>query len=346
VTLHFVVPGALGQVTGGYLYDKRIVEGLRARGRSVRVHELDGRFPDACAVALAAAAAMADTVGAGETVVIDGLALPAFRELLPALVEKAAVVALVHHPLANETGLSADEQARLRASDAACFPQAQRVIVTSPATAEELARYNVPQERIATVIPGTDPARRSPGSRDGNIRLLSIGSLVPRKGHDVLIRALAELPELPWSLVCAGSKSRDPATALRLRALCRECGLEGRITFSGEIVGAELDEVYANADLFVLASHHEGYGMVFAEALARGLPILATTAGAIPSTVPAGCGILVPPGDHEALAEALHRLILDAALREELARNAYRAGQTLPTWAEAAAAFDAALPGA
>ena len=343
MTLHFVVSGALDQITGGYLYDSRIVEGLRSRGRSVRVHELDGRFPDVDATAHASAAVMAGTVQEGETVVIDGLALPAFRKVLPALVGKAVVVALVHHPLADETGLSAEERSRLEASDEACLPQMRHIIVTSPATAKELARYGISPERISIVVPGTDPAHRALGSHDGKVRLLSVGSLIPRKGHDVLIRAMAELPELSWSLKCIGSESRDPATAARLRALCRDTGLAGRIGFSGELVGAELEAAYAAADVFVLASHHEGYGMVFAEALAHGLPIVATEAGAIPSTVPTGCGILVPPGDHAALAQALRRLISDAPLRREIAQNAYRAGKALPTWSEAAAAFDAAL---
>ena len=192
------------------------------------------------------------------------------------------------------------------------------------------------------VEPGTDPAPVALGSPDVVPRLLSVGALVPRKGHDVLLRALADVSDLAWRFDCVGCTNRDPnwsGTLLRLRDAL---GLRERVSFSGVLSRRELDRRYAEADLFVLASRFEGYGMVLAEALARGLPILAARSGAVPETVPPGAGVLVQPDDPAALAEALRVLLTDAGLRRRLAAGSRAAGLRLPTWPQAVAAFAAA----
>lgn len=179
--------------------------------------------------------------------------------------------------------------------------------------------------------------------------LLSVGAVVPRKGHDVLVRALARLAHLPWECVCAGSLDRHPDHAARVLAGVEARGLSGRVRFTGECDAAALAGFYAACEVFVLASHYEGYGMVLAEALAHGLPIVSTTGGAIPETVPAGAAVLVPPGDDGALAGALAALLdgggrgvagdSGAEKRAALAAAARRHAATLPTWSGAAAAF-------
>ena len=338
--VHFIVPGSLEHRTDGYLYDRRIIEGMRAQGTTVTVQELAGRFPlvddAACAAAAAALEATADGLP-----VIDGLALPAFAGLRTRL--PRSWIALMHHPLALETGLATEQVETLARIERRLLPLARRVIVTSPHTASDLAAYHVPPARIGVVLPGTDPAPLARGSSGPGFALLCVASLTARKGHLVLLEALAELLELEWHLTCAGSPDRDPQTAQAVSATIARLGLDDRVSLVGEQDEAGLAPLYDRADLFVLASYHEGYGMVLAEALARGLPIVATKAGAIPGTVPPSAGMLVEPGDPAAFAGALRQIMTEPALRDLLCAGAASERERLPGWADAVRAFSAEL---
>ena len=222
----------------------------------------------------------------------------------------------MHHPLALEWGLSAQQADAFRASERAALAAAQRVVVTSAATARLVASdYGVPAERIAVARPGNDPAPLAQGSQDGIVRLLSVGAVVPRKGFDVLIAALATLRDLPWRLTIAGDRTRDRNAVAELDADIARHALEDQIAVLGAVSPERLAALYAEADVFVLASRFEGYGMAYAEAIAHGLPVIGTTAGAIPETVPAEAGLLVAAGDVTALAQALRRVIGDTDLR-------------------------------
>jgi glycosyltransferase involved in cell wall biosynthesis len=330
-----LVPGPLDQRTGGYIYDRRIVEGLRALGRTVVVHELSGRFPLVDGVARRSTR---DALAAIDGLtLIDGLAFQAVAGFLDRL--PRPFVALVHHPLALETGIGADEAAALAAAERMVLAAAARVIVTSPQTRVDLGDYDVAPERVGVVLPGTEPAPLARGSGRDELALLCVASLTARKGHLVLLDALATLADLPWHLTCVGSAERDPATARAIAEAIARHELGDRVRLIGEQPEAGLQPYYDAADLFVLASHHEGYGMVLAEALARGLPVVATTAGAIPDTVPASAGLLVRPGDPAALAAALRRMIVEPELRRDLAAGARTVRASLPSWRDAAGAF-------
>jgi glycosyltransferase involved in cell wall biosynthesis len=194
-------------------------------------------------------------------------------------------------------------------------------------------------------MPGTaKPAITGERHAQGSLRLLAVGAVTPRKGHLLLIDALADLRDFDWRLTCIGSLERDPASAAALRRAIAAHELGARVALMGERPPELLSAAYRDADLFVLPSYHEGYGMAYAEALAHGLPIIATTAGAIPDTVPATASLLVPPGDAAALRDALRRIFTDANLRSRLAAGAALAAAALPDWPAAvrswAAAFD------
>jgi glycosyltransferase involved in cell wall biosynthesis len=257
------------------------------------------------------------------------------------------LIALVHHPLACETGLTATRANELRASERAALAVTSHVIVTSRATARILvADYDVPIERVTVVPPGNDSVALARGSSDGIVRLLSVGSVLPRKGFDVLIAALATLAELQWHLTIAGDRSRDPATVSQLDADIARHKLSGKVTALGAVSSEDLSELYARADLFVMASRFEGYGMAFSEAIAHGLPVVGTDIGALSDTIPAGTGVLVAPDDAAALATALRRLIESAAERRRMARNARAAAQSLPRWQDSAKLFASAIEAA
>jgi glycosyltransferase involved in cell wall biosynthesis len=343
--LHLLLPGSLGDLTGGTLYDRRVVEGLRAQGHRVQVHELDPSFPLATPGALVAAERVLAALPDGARAVVDGLACGAMPDVAARHAERLGLVALVHHPLALETGLSAAQAAMLRASETRALAHARRVVVTSRSTARALADYAVPAARIRVVEPGTDPAPAAMGRlcEADPLQLLCVATITPRKGHLLLLEALAALTHLDWRLVCVGSLKRDPKHAATLRDRIRVLGLASRVRLLGELSPAELDDRYARSDLFVLASLFEGYGMAYAEALARGLPVLGCAAGAVADTVPAEAGLLVQPGSVSALREALSTLLTDAGLRHRLAAGAMRARRRLPDWSTAAARFAAAI---
>ncbi len=345
--LHVVVPGPIDQQTGGYIYDRRMVDGLRARGWQVDVHSLDGAFPATDAAAGERMSAALARLPDGARVVVDGLALGGLPG--PARAERARLrlLALVHHPLADETGLDPPRRERFEALEREALAACAGVLVTSEFTAGRLEAYRVAPDRVRAVLPGTDPVPLAAGPEPGDPPLLlSVGSVTPRKGQRLLAAALVRLAALPWRCVCAGSLDREPGYAAEVAALAREAGLAGRLRFAGECGADELDRLYHRASLFVLPSYYEGYGMAFAEALARGLPVVGTTGGAIPHTVPADAGVLVPPGDEDALADALRRLLVEpggAERRGGLAEAARRHAGELPSWSESASRFAEAI---
>lgn len=337
----FLVPAPFATVSGGYAYDRRMVEGLRAAGHEVHVIELAGRFPIADENTAAGAAAALASLPEGTVAVIDGLALPAFA---PENAGLARAAGLIHHPTALETGFSETERADLRALECRLLPRLARVIATSPLTAERLEKeFGVTPARLAVVAPGTDAASRSQGSHEADIMVLSVGTLVPRKGADVLIQALARLYDLNWRLTVVGAETRDIAYVARLRALVAELQVTSRVCFAGEVDEATLDALWRKADLFALATYWEGYGMAVAEALKRGLPVAVCTGGAAAALVPEEAGVFAAPGDVEALSKALRRLIFDRDLRREMAETAWQAGARLPDWPAQVRAFAAAL---
>jgi glycosyltransferase involved in cell wall biosynthesis len=249
------------------------------------------------------------------------------------------MVALIHHPLACETGLSPELKRHFDDAEQQAFEAVDRIFVTSQWTLRRLIDKGVEPERICAIPPGTDPAPLAQGSGGGCLNLLCVGTLTPRKGHAVLLDALAQLRDRSWQLYCAGSLDRDPATANAVKDRIARLALTGRVTLLGEVADDVLYELYAQTDIFVLATHMEGYGMALTEALARGLPVVSTTAGAVPETVPGDAGTLVPPGDSRALADALAGLMDDRTALEELSRGARRARDTLPTWEQASVRF-------
>jgi glycosyltransferase involved in cell wall biosynthesis len=304
-------------------------------------------FPTPTAAQRSFAEAALAAVPGRHPILIDGLALGVLPEAAQAVRAKRPLIALVHHPLALETGMSADRAEMLRASERAALAAATAVVVTSAPTARLLtADYGVSHDRITIARPGTDRGATARGDAGGPVRLVSVGAVVPRKGFDVLIAALATLADLPWRLTIAGDRTRDPVAAARLDADIARHDLKGRVELLGALPQERMSELYADADVFVLASRFEGYGMAYAEAVAHGLPVIGTTGGAIPETVPPGAGILVPPDDVTALAGALRRLIGDRGERELLAAGARAAAAALPTWEDSAKRLASAIEAA
>lgn len=335
--LYFAFPGRLDTLTGGYLYDRHLIRELRQLGLEVATLSLSGRFPFPDDRALQEAGETLAALPDSALVIIDGLALGAFDETALARVQakRLRVIALCHHPLALESGLDPAQQRRFQRSEQRALQVARGVLVTSAHTRRTLiTQFAVPPERVTVARPGTTrvPFARCQGQPP---RLLAVASLTRRKGHDVLINALAPLRHLPWQARFVGGRDFDPPWSDELQRQVNRLGLHSRIDFAGPVEDTQRE--FQRADLFVLPSRYEGYGMVFAEALAAGLPVVAARAGAVPDVVPESAGLLVPPDDVEALTAVLHSLLARDDLRRQLQAGARLAAGTLPTWSDTAA---------
>jgi glycosyltransferase involved in cell wall biosynthesis len=338
----FAVPGDPASPTGGYAYARRMFELLPREGIALSHLALPGGYPDPSAADLAETGNLVAATPPDAVLLVDGLAYGA----MPAdLIEgfRRPVVALVHHPLGLEAGLTPDRRAALLASEAAALGLARRIVVTSPLTGRLLASdFNVDAAAITVAEPGTDPAARSRGT-GSPVRILAVGAISPRKGFDLLVAALARVPDRDWHLTIAGSDDRDPRAATALRAAIADAGLSSCVTLAGALEPAALDVLYGAADIFVSPSLFEGYGMALAEALARGMPIVASTGGAAAETVPDGAAIKIPPGDVAELTAALTTLIAAPALRAAFGDAAWHAARTLPRWTDTASRIAAVL---
>ena len=333
----FAVPGDLATPTGGFVYDCRIIRELERLGWQVDVVDLGNGFPFPSAEQRQSAAAQLMAVPPGRPILVDGLAYGVLADVATQVSLEHPLIAVVHHPLALESGLSTAMANELRASERAALAVSQRVVVTSRPTAQVLvADYGVTMERITVAIPGNDPVAAASGSGDGVVRILSVGAVVPRKGFDVLITALAMLTELPWQLTIAGDRTRDPGAAAQLDTDIKRNGLSARVNVLGAVSRDRLGELYAGADVFALPSRFEGYGMAFSEAISHGLPVIATTTAAIHDSIPPGTCLVVAPDDPAELAGALRRLIESESERRRIAAATRAAAQSLPSWEDSA----------
>jgi glycosyltransferase involved in cell wall biosynthesis len=329
-----VVPGSIDARTGGSIYDRRIVDGLRSRGWHVDVREADLRDTSEDVYA---------GIPDGAVVLADGLAFSARPDQAERHASRLRFVAIVHLPLADEPRLPPDRAALLQESERRAVACAAMVVVTGPDTVETMVRYGVPRERVVLISPGTDRAALARGtlvasafSRTlrppaGTVQLLTVATVNRGKGHAFLVRALAAIDPSTWRLTCVGSLDRDPAEVAGVKDLIGSLGLGGRVTLAGELDAAGVAAAYDAADVFVLPTLHETFGMAVAEAIARGLPVVSTPVGAIPDIAGEGA-LLVPPGDSAALAAALAQVIAEPASRDRLAAGAREARERLAPW--------------
>ncbi|MEM1399459.1 MAG: glycosyltransferase family 4 protein [Pseudomonadota bacterium] len=342
--VHWVQPGPPEKRTGGFIYNNRIVTGLREKGIKVQLHQLSEQFPVPTTEDRRQAKRLLRDLPTSGNVIIDGLAFGVLADELADDSDRLVITCLCHHPLALELKESDPGRQDLLETETAALRHAKRVITTSTSTITDLAAYEIaPAIPIIPVLPGVDIAPIAAGSGDSATELLCVASLTERKGHAVLLEALAKLTHLDWHLTCPGGSQHEPETAAAIGEQIHRLGLEDRVDLVGELDHQALGDHYNRADIFVLPSHHEGYGMVLVEAMARGLPIISTTAGAIPEVVPKDAGILVAAGDVAALCEALSMVITDRDLCSSLTEGARSARKTLRTWDRAVDEFAEAM---
>jgi glycosyltransferase involved in cell wall biosynthesis len=325
-TVHAVVPAGWddpARPSGGNVYDRRSLDGLRSLGWTVVEHPVAGDWPAPSLPDLARLSLLLDGLPDGALLLVDGLVASGAASVLPAASARLAVVVLLHMPL----GPGAAEETVLASAAA--------VVTTSEWSRAQVCSWYA-LRRVHAVPPGADAAPLTAGSGAGT-SFLCVAAVHPGKGHDLLLEGLARLGERPWSLVCAGSLDVDPAHAATLQAQVYARCWERRVTFTGPLDGPALDAAYHLADVVVLPSRSESYGMVVTEALARGLPVVATEVGGVPEALgraPGGDlpGLLVAPDSPAALAEALARWVDDGGVRARLRAAAAARRATLTGW--------------
>ncbi|HET8970679.1 MAG TPA: glycosyltransferase family 4 protein [Candidatus Nanopelagicales bacterium] len=332
--------------SGGNAYDRRLCRELARARWTVREHQLAGAWPsprDRDRDALARVLGRAPKSG---LVLVDGLvASTAPEELLGAARRGVRLVVLVHLPL----GVAASPGSPIAGRERAALAAADALIVTSRWTRDWLVEhYQLPVERLHVAEPGVDAAGLSRPAPGGG-RLLCVGAIAPHKGQDVLLTALALLAEGPWRCLLIGPEA-DSSYARSVRDQVAAPRLRERVELIGPVTAAELAALYADTDLVVAPSRIETYGMVVSEALARGIPVVATTAGGLPRTVGLAAdgtcpGLLVPPDDPVALAVALRRWLTDETLRHRLRAAAVARRGGLPTWSATGERVAATLTG-
>jgi glycosyltransferase involved in cell wall biosynthesis len=329
--VHFVVPDGIDDAarpTGGNVYDRQLCRGLTSIGWSVSEHAVPGFWSPPDASSFAALDQAIQEIPDGAVVLVDGLIASTAPNMLVPQADRLRLVVLVHMPLEDRR-------------EGAVLSAAAAVVTTSEwGRGRLLELYGLGAERVHVAEPGVDAADLATGTAAGEA-LLCVAAVTPGKGHDVLLDALATMTDLSWRCVCVGSLDRDPAFVESLRHGSLNHGLGDSVSFSGPRTGAELDRSYAAADLVVLASRAETYGMVVTEALARGLPVVATDVGGVTEALRHGAdglrpGLLVPADDSAALGAALRAWLSDAELRGRLRRAARERRESLAGWSTTA----------
>ncbi len=350
--VHVIVPDSIddpARPSGGNTYDRRVCRGLAALGWTVHEHAVPGAWPRPGEAGHAALARAVRRIPDGAVVLLDGLIASAAPEALVPQARRLRQVVLVHMPLGHRP--ADDEAGAVIAREREVLSAAAAVVTTSTWTRRRLAElYALPADRVHVAEPGVDAADLAPGTAAGDA-LLCVAAVTPDKGHDVLLDGLATATDLPWRCECVGSLERAPAFADGVCRATRTKGLSERVRFPGPCTGTELDRAYAAADLVVLASRSETYGMVVTEALARGLPVLAAEVGGVTEALGQAedgtrPGLLVAPGDPSALGAALRSWLGDAELRGRLRRAARERRASLRRWPATAAVLAGVLAGA
>jgi glycosyltransferase involved in cell wall biosynthesis len=349
--VHVVVPDGIddpARPSGGNSYDRHVCRGLASIGWSVLEHVAVGCWPRPDAASCAALARVVQQIPDAAVVLVDGLVASTVPEVLVPHASRLRLVVLVHMPLGHR---AADDRADARTREGAVLLAAAAIVTTSAWTRRRLLElYPLPADRVHVAEPAVDAADLANGTTAGGA-LLCVAAVTSDKGHDVLLDALATTRDLAWHCVCVGSLDREPAFVEGLRRRSLDGGLGDRVCFTGPRTGADLDRSYAAADLLVLASRAETYGMVVTEALARGLPVVAAEVGGLTEALGHGAdgmrpGLLVPPGDPAALGAALRAWLGDAELRGRLRRAARERRESLSGWSATTSVLAGVLAGA
>ena len=337
--LHFLIPGDINTLTGGYVYDKTIIGGLRKIGYRVTVHQLAPDFPFPASESLIQCSKLIGSIPEGQPILIDSLIFSPIGEILSDLNGKNPVIAIIHLPLSRNPNFSRIVQEKLAGLEKKALNYAQKIVAVSEFTKQLLTGYGTEPSDIQVICPGVFSVPRKLNFPELPEKLLTVGSYLPGKGQLVLVQALAQLKHLSWSLTMYGIKDFDPAYVQSIIQFIESENISDRIFINSPISGKELNTSYLNADLFLLPSYFENFCMSLNEALVHGLPVITTHAGGIPYSVPHHMGLFTEPGNVGDLTEAIRSVLIDPLLYRKLYTNASHYYKTANTWENSISLF-------
>lgn len=341
--LHFLIPGDIDTLASCYIYDKRLIEGLKQRGHQVEVHRLNDDFPFPSDESIQHCSQTVKNIAKSETVIVDSLALGVIPSILKELSLTNPVIGLIHLPLSADPNYSAYQRTLITSQEIEAFRLVKNFIVSSEFTRETLINFGIEEHKINLVIPGIDDFPQKKNYPDQPTKLLSIANMCRSKDHSLLVRALTALKDKDWVLHCYGNLDWDRDYLADFQSLIRKNNLQKKILIHSTISGQELSDAYLDADLFVHPSDFEIYGMALVEALAHGLPVIASTGGGILKTIPPKMGQFFKPSDVYGLQSILEELFENPEIYKRLYTHALTYKQTAQTWSKSIDLFEKAI---
>jgi glycosyltransferase involved in cell wall biosynthesis len=337
MTLYFLITGNLHSLTGGYLYNTHMINGLKEKGYTVNVLATDWQWKDIdelekiCRYNL-------EKLPHGTCIVVDSLILASLHQIIQEFRKRLIFLGLIHLPSSYD--ILSGVQGELAREELIALDHVRQVIVTGRFTFDLLCHAGLNPVKIRIVEPGTDLFPRKKRYKAVPSELLCISNYSSLKAQDMMIRALYRLADRDWTLHLYGSMDRDREYTASVRSLIQQLKMEHRIYMHGIVERDEISGVFLNADLFLLPSLFESYGMVLTESLAHGIPVVTTLAGNLPCTVPAGMGLLIEPGNEEQLAEAICSLFDDPKKYSNLCAAASQYFRQVRSWEKAVTDFE------
>ncbi|MBI4763106.1 MAG: glycosyltransferase family 4 protein [Deltaproteobacteria bacterium] len=320
--IHFIIPGELEQLTGGYIYDRKIITGLSERGYRVVLHNPGNDFPFPGRESLDQYHKILKAIEPGETVIIDSLALGPAEEIISLFSAQNPMVALMHLPLFMNPSFNEKEKKFFKFQETRALSKMRVIIAVSRHTKQMIQKCGINPSLIQVINPQAESLKRKENYPVAPRNLLCVANYTRNKGHSMLIEALVDLKNPDWIMRCYGDQTMERDYFAKMRQMVNSYGLENRILLNGPWPHEALPEVYRSSDLFILPSEYESYPMVLAEALVYGIPVVAAKAGGIPEVVPEGAGILFKPRSIDSLRAAINEVIGNNGLYKNLCHKA------------------------
>lgn len=337
MTVHFLTMGDMQSLTGGYLYNMHMMEGLEQMGYSVNVFGTDWPWDDKSELAKICRFHF-EKLTVGSCILIDSLVLVKIRSSVQEFSSRLIFVGLIHLP-ATYT-FTSGKFGKLAEEEMMVLHQMKQLIVTGQFTYNLLWKAGLNRANLWIVEPGTGPFPQKTHYKPVPSELLCIANYSAIKAQDTLIRSLYSLTDRDWTLHLYGDKDRDKEYSAGIISFIKQLNLETRVIMHGIAMRDEITAIFLNADLFVMPSLFESYGMALTESLAHGVPVLSTRAGNIPCTVPGGMGILVEPGNEKELTDALLSLMDEPAKYASLCSAASKYHLDARSWDLAVIEFE------
>lgn len=343
MTVHFFNPGDINLLIIPSIYNKHIILGLKEKGYDIKLHTLAHDFPFPSDDSIKECIKLVQSVPAGEPVIFDARALAAIPFVLKDVKQHNPLIAVVHIPLSVDPQYSAYQRTIITSLEKEAYSQITTFIATNPYAAEQIGFFIENPEKINVIVPGVDISEKKLVYPDVPVKFLSVANLSRNRDHSILVRAFAALKSRDWALHCYGNFSIDKEYLEELESLINRYGLKNKLFIHENIQGKELKDVFLKADLLIHPSDFEPYGLVPAQALAYGIPVVASTGGGLRNTIPANMGEFFKPGDVYGLQSIIEEFLDNPFLYKKLAARAATYRDNAQTWEKSTQMFEEVL---